>query len=119
MEGVYIGKSRGGGWALLSATLVAVSLAAMIFLGPFCVYGVSGIGVLAGLIGLILASRTASLERPTIFPSILAGVHIVLFAVAGILQMMFLTPLGPAARKIPILQTPYTDPSGVFTFKGP
>jgi hypothetical protein len=119
MEGVYIGKSRGGPWASLSALLVTASVAAAIFRGPSWVYALSGVGALFALIGLILSGLAPSLEKPVVFPSVMLGVHALLFVVGAVLQSMFLSPLPEDSRKIPHLQTRYVDPSGLFELKGP
>ena len=119
MEGVYIGKSRGATWASLSALVASASVTAAIFLGPHAVYGLSSIGIACAVIALSLAARSPTLEKPIVFPSVMIGFHVIMLVVAGILQSMFLSPLAPESRKMPLLQTPYADASGIFEFKGP
>jgi len=119
MEGVYIGKSRGGPWASISALLVVASALAAVTVGPVWMYAVSGAGALLALVGYVIAMRMQSLEKPTGFPSIVGGAHLALLLIAAILQSMFLSPLPSNQRKMPMLQTGYVDPSGRFEFKGP
>ena len=119
MEGVYIGKSRGRPWASLSALLLSASVAAAVLAGPAWVYALSGAGAALGFIGFIFAVRMPSLEKPVIFPSVMMGSHALLLIVAAVLQSMFLSPLPPTQRKLPLLQTPYHDSNGRFEFRGP
>jgi hypothetical protein len=119
MEGVYIGKSRGIEWASISVLLAIASAAAAIFAGPIWVAWLSGAGLFLAVAALWKAFRAPSLEKPTGLPSIMIGVHALLLVTAAVLQSMFLSPLPPEARKIPVLQKPYVDPNGVFRIKGP
>jgi hypothetical protein len=119
MEGVYIAKSRGGPWASLAALAASLSLLAAVLWGPFFVGVFSAAGLCMALIGLILAYRAPTLEKPVVFPWIMVGTHLVLLAAAAVLQSMFLSPLPAESRKIPKLQTPFTDANGVFECKGP
>lgn len=119
MEGVYIGKSRGATWASVSALIATASIAAAIFLGPAALGAISAAGLLIAGVGLVLAIRSPSLEKPVVFPCVMIGVHALFLLTAAVLHSMFLSPLSPESRKMPILQTPYADSSGVFEFKGP
>jgi hypothetical protein len=119
MEGVYIGKSRGSEWSSVSALLAAASVAASVWLGPSWVAWISGAGALLAAVGLALAARSHTLERPIGFPSIMLGIHAVLLITAAVLHSMFLSPLPKESRKMPRLQTPFADANGVFEIRGP
>jgi hypothetical protein len=119
MDAVYLGKSRGGEWAAASAALAILALAAIIFWGPYWVYGFSGAGLIAGVTAAVLGSRSESIEKPIIFPLLISSSHVVLLAIATLLHVMFLSALNPSLRKVPLLQELYEDPSAMFRFKGP
>lgn len=112
-------ENRSSSLASLSILAAVISIALGIGLGPRAVYVASGIGLLLGTGGLFTAAKASGLFRPTGFPAVAVGCHLLLLGVAVVLQLLFLTPLSRDVQRMPRLQFRYVDHESGFTLRGP
>lgn len=106
-------------WIYLSALAAVLSFGFGVWLGPYAVFWLSGIGLIPALTAFILRFLQSDRYPAISYSSWLFGFHTVLLIIALALQSLFLMPLPEETLKLPRFSKTHIDPAGLFEVRGP